>query len=290
MKETNELRALMQLLDDPDPDVYQSVRHRILSIGNEIIPNLEAEWEQANNSFMQERIEMLIHAMQTEEVEKGLKEWTAAGQEDLIKGLFLISKYHYPDLSEETLTQKIDKIRRNVWLELNPYLTALEQTKVLTGILFQYYQFQSTEINYSRPASFLMAPLLETKRGNAISIGILQLIIAQLTDIPLKLIQVPEQIILGFFKKSTIENSHFLPNEILFYVDGANGQLYAYAEVDKYLKKMNVSDTTACFQPMSNQDILLLMLQEYAKCFNNPATHYKYEEILRLAAIIKGGG
>lgn len=288
VKETTELRALMQLLDDPDPEVYQSVCNRIISIGNEAIPNLEKIWESADNSFIQERIEMLIHTMQTGAVENAMEIWTKEEQEDLTKGLYLISKYHFPDLTQEKFSQQIDKIRRNVWLELNPYLTALEQTNVLSGILFQYYQFKSEELDYSRPANFIPASLTESKTGNAVSIGILQCLIAQLSEIPLRIIQIPEQIILGYFKRSTLLNSHFLPNEILFYVDGANGQLYSYAEVEKYLKKMNVADTTNCFQPLSNQKIMALLLEEYAKCFNNPAAHYKYEELLRLAAMVKG--
>ncbi|MBU6158870.1 MAG: hypothetical protein KGP35_07560 [Bacteroidetes bacterium] len=288
MKETTELRALIQLLDDPDPEVYQSVCNRIISIGNDAIPNLEKVWESADNSFMQERIETLIHTMQTGAIENALEEWTKREQEDLIKGLYLISKYHFPDLKQEKFMQQVDKIRRNVWLELNPYLTALEQTNVLTGILFQYYQFKSEELDYRRGTNFIPSSLIETKTGNAVSLGILQYAIAQLSEIPLRIIQIPEQIILGYFKRSTLENSHFLPNEILFYVDGANGQLYSYAEVEKYLKKMNISDTTNCFQPLTNQKIMLLLLQEYAKCYNNRTAHYKYEEILRLAAILRG--
>ena len=278
----------MQLLDDPDPEVYQSVCNRILSIGNDVIPTLEKVWENSDNSFTQERIETLIHTVQTEAVEKMLEEWTRDEQEDLIKGLYLLSKYHFPALTQEKFTKQIDKIRRNVWLELNPYLTALEQTNVLTGILFHYYQFKSEELDYRRPTNFIPASLIEAKTGNAVSLGILQYVVAQLSEIPLKIIQIPEQIILGYFKRSTLGNSHFSPNEILFYVDGANGQLYSYAEVEKYLKKMNISDTKKCFQPLSNQNIMLLLIQEYAKCYNNPKTAHKYEAILKLAAIIKG--
>jgi hypothetical protein len=41
----NELKALIQLLDDPDTGVYENVSSRLISFGKNVIPHLECEWE-----------------------------------------------------------------------------------------------------------------------------------------------------------------------------------------------------------------------------------------------------
>ena len=41
MEETREISALMNLIDDPDKEVFETVSNRIVSYGKIIIPNLE---------------------------------------------------------------------------------------------------------------------------------------------------------------------------------------------------------------------------------------------------------
>ena len=59
-----ELKALVSLLEDDDFEVTKHVEERIISIGNEVIPFLEKEWESSFNPTVQRRIEDLIHALQ----------------------------------------------------------------------------------------------------------------------------------------------------------------------------------------------------------------------------------
>ncbi len=46
---------------------------------------------------------------------------------------------------------------------------------------------------------FLINKVIENKKGNAITNGILYLIICELLDIPVKAINIPKQFILGYF-------------------------------------------------------------------------------------------
>ena len=64
MHNSKEIAALISLLDDPDQMVYEQVSAKVLSLGTAIIPTLETQWEQSLDSFLQERIENLIHQIQ----------------------------------------------------------------------------------------------------------------------------------------------------------------------------------------------------------------------------------
>ena len=94
----------------------------------------------------------------------------------------------------------MEKIRRNIWLELNAYLTPLEQVRIVSGILFSYYGFKGTEINHAEVNEFFIHKVIESKQGNQLTNGIIYLILCELLDIPVKAIGIPKQFVLAYFK------------------------------------------------------------------------------------------
>ena len=110
---TKELNALISLLDDPDESVYGLVRERIVSLGAEIIPNLENIWElQTFGNAHRSRIEDLIHVIQFGVVRDALEAWSKAGSKDLFEGALLIARYQYPDMDVEESHGIINRLRR----------------------------------------------------------------------------------------------------------------------------------------------------------------------------------
>jgi len=189
MQENREISALFHLIDDPDEEVFSSVSDRIVSLGRAIIPNLENLWETTPDQNVQERIEMLIHKLHFRDLVEEFTEWKN-GTSELLQGALLVSKYRYPEMNTTTTLQEMEKIRRNIWLELNSYLTPLEQVNVITGILYSYYKLKGNEVAYDFPEDFLINKVIEQKKGNAITNGILYLIICELLDIPIKAINI----------------------------------------------------------------------------------------------------
>src|SRR5699024_5119806 len=102
---------------------------------------------------------------------------------ELLEGALLVARYRYPEMNTNSSLQEMEKIRRNIWLELNSYLTPLEQVNVITGILYSYYKLKGNEVAYDFPEDFLMNKVIEQKKGNSITNGILYLIICELLDI-----------------------------------------------------------------------------------------------------------
>ncbi len=286
MEQTKEITALLHLIDDPDDEVYSQVSEKIISFGKEIIPNLEHLWETTADEYTQERIEMLIHSLHFRDLQMDLKAWANDKEHDLFTGALLVSRYQYPDLNLLTYYQELEKMRRNVWLELNSFLTSLEKVNVLNNILFNYYKIKGTEINYSHPDDFLVHKLVESKKGNAIPIGILLLSMASLLDINLYMINIPRQFILAYFDDDPENNTgvDFPPEHIQFYMDGASGQIFSHKDVETYFKRISVPPTASYFKPLNNKRIIQRMLEEYARCFDTEKNAYKKNDLLSLAA------
>jgi hypothetical protein len=52
-----------------------------------------------------------------------------------------------------------------------------------------------------------------------------------------------------------------------------------------YFKRIGVTSTPSYFKPRSNRQIIQLLLEQFANCFDNEAEGYKRKELLALAAI-----
>ena len=288
MQETKEIQALFHLIDDPDQDVFDSVSNRIVSYGRGIIPNLENLWENTIISDVQERIELLIHKLHYQDLTEDFLHWKSSSYQDLLTASLLVAKFQYPDLVNTPVLQEVEKLRRNIWLELNSYLTPLEQVNVLTSILYNYYGLKGTEVAYQHPEEFLINKLVETKRGNSIANGILYLLLSELLDIPVKAINIPRQFVLAYIKPGYEEGGErtSAQQQIEFFIDPMSGQVFSHKDVESYFKRVSVPPVASYFKPLSHNRIVQTMLEEFGKCFDDERNAYKQKELLELAKLL----
>ena len=287
MEETKEISALFKLIDDPDEEVFGAVSEKIIDLRKTIIPNLEHLWETTPNEHIQERIELIIHRLHFTDLTEDFRQWSLAGHHDLLVGALLVSKFQYPDLSISTTQIEVEKIRRNIWLELNNYLTPLEQIRIVTGILYSYYNLKGTEVAYADINEFLIHKVLETKRGNQLSNAVLYLILCDLLDIPVKAIGVPKQFVLAYFKPGySSETSEDYQAKIEFFIDPSSGMVFTHKDVENYFKRISVPPVPSYFKPLSNKKVIQHLLEEASRCFDNEKDQYKKDELLNLAALL----
>jgi regulator of sirC expression with transglutaminase-like and TPR domain len=289
MQENTEIKALFHLIDDPDEEVFTSVCDRIVSYGRGIIPNLENLWENTISEDIQVRIEILIHKLHYRDLTDDFLRWKTSSYKDLLTASLLVSKFQYPDLATTNVLQEVEKLRRNIWLELNSYLTPLEQINVLTSILYSYYNLKGTEVGYQHPEEFLINKVIETKRGNAIANGILYLMLSELLDIPVKAINIPKQFVLAYLKPE-YENDptlHAQPMQrIEFFIDPMSGQVFTHKDVENYFKRVSVPPVASYFRPITHTRVVQVLLEEFSKCFDNDKDAYKQKELLTLSELL----
>ncbi len=288
MQETKEINALFTLIDDPDEEVYSTVSDKIVAYGRNIIPNLEHLWETTLSEDVQERIEMIIHHLHFSDLQNDMIEWRDGAYHDLLFGALLVAKFQYPDLHTTPVLQEIEKIRRNVWLELNSFLTPLEQANVLSSIMYNYYNLKGVEVNYENPDEFFLHKVVESKKGNALANGLLYQIMCEQLDINAKIINIPKQCIIAFYHSDYDAPLHVghPQDKIHFYVDATTGQAFSHKDVENYFTRISIAPTPAHFKPQSHKKIIQVLLKEVAKCFNRSSNEYKQHELLILAALL----
>jgi hypothetical protein len=287
MEETKEISALLTLIDDPDEEVFGAVSNKIIGFGRTIIPNLEHLWENTPDEQIQQRIELIIHRLHYTDLTEDFRQWTIAGHHDLLVGSLLVSKFQFPELTTSAVLVEVEKIRRNIWLELNNYLTPLEQIRIVSGILYSYYSLKGIETQYTEVNDFLIHKVLEAKRGNQVSNGVLYLILADLLDLPVKAIGVPKQFVLAYFKPgySTDIGGDFR-DKIEFYIDPSSGMVFTYKDVENYFKRISVPPVNTYFKPLSNKRVVQYLIEEVAKCFDTDKDGYKRDELHNLGKLL----
>ena len=288
MHTTAEIKALFKLIDDPDEEVFNTISSTLLNLGTPIIPNLEHLWENTLEETTLERIEMMIYKLRLQDLKEAFIEWKNKPAPSLFEGALLVTRYQHPELAIETLRHQMEKIRRNIWLELNNYLTPLEQANVLRNILYNYYQIKGVEMNYEKPDEFLISAPLQSKKGNAFSNTILYAELCHQLEIEAHFINIPKQCIVAFYAADWDENEIY-PNPqeyIQFYVEGTSGHAFSQKDLDQYFQRSNIEPKNLYYKRLSNTKIIKKLLIEFSKCFQSPILQYKQKDIIDLSELL----
>ena len=288
MQKEAEISALFKLIDDPDEEVFNTIADRLLNYGTPIIPDLEHLWENTLDEATLERIEIMIYKLRLQDLKEAFIEWKSKSDPSLFEGALLVTKFQFPELAIDSLRHQMEKIRRNIWLELNNYLTPLEQANVIRNILFNYYQIKGVEVNYEKPEEFLISAPLQSKKGNAIANTLLYAELCQQLEIQAQFINIPKQCIIAFYASDwDPEELVTNPQEFIqFYVEGTTGNAFSQKDLDQYMIRSNIEPKNSYYKALSNVKIIKKHLLEFAKCFNSPTLQYKQKDLTDLANLL----
>lgn len=272
----SELKALVSLLDDEDDQIVAHIEEKIRSLGKEIIPYLEQEWESTFNPGLQRKIEDLIHTLQFQVLKERLQHWYENPEQDLLTGLWLISTYQYPDIELTKLKQDLEQIYYEAWLELRPDLHPFDQVKVINSVFFNKLKFGANTKNFHSPGNSLINIVLETRKGNPISLCVIYMLVAQKLKLPIYGVNLPNLFILTF-----------KDDKVQFYINAFNrGLIFSKQDIENYIHELRLTPQESFFQPCSSLEIIRRTLRNLVMSFDKMGEHAKAEEVKELLLIV----
>ena len=275
-----EIESLIKLLDDPDMEISSHVEEKLFSYGHDIIEYLENAWELSFDVVLQERIENLVHKIQFDNVKRDLELWHLAGNYDLLRGIMIINKYQYPDIDEQKIINQIEDIKRDVWMQLVYDMSAVEKVKLINHVLYSLHGFSGNTNNHQDPQNSYISQVLQSKKGNQISLAVIYSIIAQKLDIPIYGVNLPQHFILAYTDEQKKKDYQ---NGILFYINAFNkGFMFGRNEVDSFLKQLKVKPDTQYYEPCNNEDIIKRVLRYLISSYEKLAEKDKVKEVNEL--------
>ncbi len=280
-----EIRALVSMMDEPDLKIFSDISGKILHHGQEALPYLELEFEAVTDEFLRSRIEALMNDIRHETVFHVLQSTiNGHGQDDLLKAWLWISKYHYPNIAEEEILKKVEAMGKDVWLEINDNLTALEQVKVFNHVFYGLHGFKGNIEDYHNPDNIFINRVLTTMQGNPLSIGLLYMLVAHRVNIPVMGINLPEHFVLAYMGETIdTESLKIRDDQPLFYIDAfSNGHVFSVREINDFLYKLGHEPLPGFFAPCGNKEIIIRMLNNLVVAYDHSGEHGKKDEIQSL--------
>lgn len=272
-----EIEALISLLDDSDHEVKTHVRDRLISLGTEVIPFLEARWENSFNPEVQKEIEDLVHDLQFMLLKDRLEDWKKSEDQDLLTGLWIINTYQYPDLEFEKLNAEMHQIYFEVWTAFKNDLLPYDQIKAINGALFGTLRFAANTKNFHSPANSMLSAVLESKRGNPISLCAIYYLVSNKLGLPIYGVNLPNLFVLTY--KSADAN---------FYINAFNkGIIFSRRDIVNYLEHLKIEPRESFFEPCNHLDIVLRSLRNLENSFDKLGELDKVQEIAQLISILE---
>jgi len=288
--DTSKINGLIQLLDDPDENIFTQIRDEFEIIGIAAIPVLEEYWENSSDSLAVKRAENLIHSINSKEVREQLKTWIRLGGKNLLKGSILVAKCHYHNLNEDKITATVNQIKQDIWIELNDNLTALEKIQVVNKVMFNIHGFEGNREDYYAAKNSFINKALENKAGTPLSIGLIYAVICQGLDIPVYGVNLPHHFVLAYQDDSPlpIMDDSLAHQGILFYINPFNhGSVFGKPEVNDFLLQNNIEPDDKYFVPCTNLQIIERMINNLVVAFEKTEKPEKVELFKSLLALFK---
>lgn len=280
-----EIASLIRLLDDPDTEVFEHVHERLKSYGNEVIEYLENAWEGAFDPTLQDRIANLVHEIQFSGLKKELQLWHMSGAFDLLQGALIINKYQYPDLDDQKVINQLEAIKRDIWVQMTNEGSPADHIKLINHVLYNIHGFSGNTTNHKDPQNSYLSQVLETKKGNQISLAIIYSVIAQKLDIPVYGVNLPQHFILAYMDE-TMESE--FDSGVLFYINAFNkGFIFGRRDVDMFLKQLNLKSEKQFYEPCSNTEIAKRILRNLISAYEQLGSLDKVKELTQLLEILQ---
>lgn len=277
----NELKALISLLDDEDQEVVSHVEQRIRQMGGQMIPLLESEWEGSFNPNLQKRIEEIIHDLQYESVLDRMRDWKNGGGMDLLEGLWIVATYQYPDLSLDKLKQDVEQLFYDVWVDFKTDMHPDEQIKAMNMAFFSKLKFAPNTKHFHSPANSMINQVLESRRGNPITLCVLYMLIAKRLNLPVYGVNLPNLFVLTYKNSSGVQ----------FYINVFNrGLVFTIKDIDQYIDQLNIKRLDTFYQPCTNADIVRRVLRNLTLAFEKTGDSDRVREVEQILNTVRDDG
>ena len=268
--------ALISLLADEDPMVYEAVRARLLACG------LSAtEWlrpaQLSSDRLVRRRAKDIVHHLSREASHERFLACclNRGGLLDLEAGVWLLAQTQYPGFNEAAYRALLDQ-----------YASELREKTDMTGhpgsiveainhYLFIHLGYTGNEAHYYDPDNSYLNRVMDTRMGNPISLCTIYLLVARRLQLPIVGIGLPGHFICRY-QTAAVE----------FFVDPFHrGRLLTQADCRRFLLQAHTPVGQDWLAPVASRRMLLRMCANLRLIYRH---HGRSEEAARFESYLEG--
>ena len=257
---SSELDAIIRLLDDPDPTVYNVLEQKLVSEGIGVLDSLRSVLNQNPGRLLKNRIDNITHQIRKNDIVQSLSQWKE-NDNDLLKGAWIVSKYEYPDRGYSALLNDFNTLAGKLEIIETQNFSPLEQIRIVNHIFFKQLKFiSSAPPDYFLPDNSFITYTLDHRTGNTITMAVAYMLLAQHCRLPLYGVNLPKNFILAYVSPDD--------NRPLFYINPFNqGAVLNEDEIVFFLKQQNISPQSQFFNKCPNTVIIQRLLHNLKSAY-----------------------
>ena len=170
----------------------------------------------------------------------------------------------------------IHQLYVEAWTHFSPDLQPLDQVKILNHVFFKQLQFSGNTKNFHSPSNSMLSAVLESKKGNPISLCSIYLLVSQKLGLPIYGVNLPNLFVLIYQQ-----------GETNFYINAFNkGLVFSKKEIQNFLEQLKIDPLPVYFEPCTNLAIVLRFLKNLATAFEHLGESSKLGEVKELLEIL----
>ena len=148
----------------------------------------------------------------------------------------------------------------------------------MNKFIFEIHHFYGNTKNINSPRNSYINNVIESKKGNPITLGIIYVAICKKLNIPIYGVDVPAHFILAYAE---------IPRHVLFYINVFNkGTVFSNFDIDKFLEQLKKEPKEEYYIPCTNTIIIQRLIQHLVYTYDNLGYIDKKEELMELLEIL----
>jgi regulator of sirC expression with transglutaminase-like and TPR domain len=242
--------ALISLLGDDDPGVYQTVRAKLLSFGEQTVEWLRPHTLSGEPLLRRRAIEIINHFGRKEADDRFMAFCASRGEDlPLEEGAWLLAQTQYPDINLDAYGALLDAFAASLKCRIDFTAPSEQIIGWINNYLFQELGFAPNEANYYDPENSFLNRVIDHRTGNPISLCTIYLLLGRRLKLPITGIGLPGHFVCRY-QTSTAE----------VYIDAFNrGKLLTKADCIKYLLHTHHGLEEGYLAPVTPRRMLLRM-------------------------------
>ena len=262
--------ALISLLGDEDPAIYQTVREKLLSFGPVAFQWLQPYLLHSDPLLRRRAREIVDHFGRQNADTQFLAFCLKQGEDfDIEEGVLLLAQTQFPGINISAYVALLDSYASDLRVLIDPDAEAEQILATINDYLFERLGFYGNEENYYQPENSYINCVLDRRTGNPISLSLVYLFVARRLKLPMTGIGLPGHFI-----------CRYQTSKSELYIDAFNrGKLLSKADCIKYLLHTNHSLQEGHLAPVTSRRILLRICANLHQIYTQLEAR---EEIFRL--------
>ncbi len=284
----HKIASLIHLLEDEDEETYRLIYPQIMEMGGSMMPYILDAQDRSIDNLLNARLKELYQQLNLQSTLDEFRDWKLHNSRNLYQGLSVLSKYQYPRLELRKISEIINKIRQDLWLEVNDNLTALEKVRIINHLFFDVYKFRGDTKEYYAPENSFINDVLIRKKGNPLNLSAIYSIIAQSVNIPIYGVNLPRNFMLVYVEKLYSQPLNKIQKtDVLFYINPFNrGEIHSQNDILNYLKKIHLEPKEEYYLPCSNLITLQRSVNNLIKIYSNKGEENTAENYRKILAVL----